>query len=550
MSLHPQTFYLVPEQTSQVAQAAFPKGNIYMQMYDELGMLYKDQQFTSLFASRGRPAISPTRLALILVMQFAENLTDRQAADAVRARIDWKYALGLELTDAGFDFSVLSEFRDRLIANELEEQLLTTLLNHFKTLGLLKARGRQRTDSTHVLAAIHNLNRLELVGRTLQHALNQLAQLAPNWLQAKVPVAWFERYGRLVDEYRFPKGEPERRVLANTIGQDGQELLGWLAQADAPDDAPSLEAVKTLQTVWNQQFDHVEGQLRWRSHDELPASATRIASPHDDEARYSTKRSVTWVGYKVHVTETCEPDLPHLIVQVETTPATDDDSTAIPTIHAKLSQRGHTPSEHLVDAGYTSGEHIETSARQYGIDLVGPVPADNSWQTQDAQAFGFSKFRINWAEKQAVCPQGKVSQHWHEEKGPRGKPTIQVQFRRSDCRACPVRTHCTRSATGSRTLTLHPQAVHEALQNARQRQETDEFKQQYARRAGIEGTLSQAVNEMGIRRSRYIGQAKTHLQHVLTAAALNIRRVLAWWQEIPHATTRKSAFAALAPART
>lgn len=196
MSLHPQAFYLVPEETRHVAQAVFPKGNIYMQMHDELGMLYQDQQFASLFATLGRPAISPTRLMLMLVMQFAEHLTDRQAADAVRARIDWKYALGLELTDAGFDFSVLSEFRDRLIANAFEAQILTTLLNQFKALGLLKVRGRQRTDSTHVLAVVQNLNRLALVGRTLQYALNQLAQLAPDWLQENVPVVWFERYGR------------------------------------------------------------------------------------------------------------------------------------------------------------------------------------------------------------------------------------------------------------------------------------------------------------------------------------------------------------------
>src|SRR5215210_2343826 len=162
MSLHPQVFSLVPEETARVARAAFPKGNVYMRMYDELGMLYANHQFAALFPTRGQPAEAPARLALILVMQFAENLTDRQAADAVRGRIDWKYALGLELTDAGFDHSVLSGFRTRLIEGQAEQRLLTVMLDLLQQRGLLQARGRQRTDSTHVLAAIRTMNRLEL----------------------------------------------------------------------------------------------------------------------------------------------------------------------------------------------------------------------------------------------------------------------------------------------------------------------------------------------------------------------------------------------------
>ena len=299
MSLHPQVVYLVPEETARVARAAFPKGNVYMRMYDELGMLYENHQFAALFPRRGQPAEAPDRLALILVMQFAENLTDRQAADAVRGRIDWKYALGLELTDAGFDFSVLSEFRDRLIAGAAEDLLLTTMLTHFKARGLIKPRGKQRTDSTHVLAAIRNLNRLELVGRTLQHALNVLAQLAPDWLRAQITRDWFDRYSRQLDEYRLPKGEQERRTLAELIGQDGLYLLERLDNDRVLDQVGPLPAIDTLRGVWEQQYEVVTGQVRWRNKDDLPPSRERIVSPHDTEARYSTKRSVTWVGYKV-----------------------------------------------------------------------------------------------------------------------------------------------------------------------------------------------------------------------------------------------------------
>lgn len=183
MSIQPRQPQAIPDETRRVAQAAFPKGSLYMRIRDELGSLYTDERFVDLFAVRGQPAESPGRLALVTVFQFAEGLSDRQAADSVRARIDWKYALELELTDPGFDFSILSEFRDRLIAGQREQVLLDTLLEALKQKQLLKARGRQRTDSTHVLAAIRELNRLEVVGETMRRALNELADAAPDWLR-------------------------------------------------------------------------------------------------------------------------------------------------------------------------------------------------------------------------------------------------------------------------------------------------------------------------------------------------------------------------------
>jgi len=170
MSLHPQPLPAIPEETARLAHAVLPEGNVYMQMRDELGTLYQDQDFLDLFPTHGQPAQEPWRLALVTVMQYAEGLTDRQAADAVRTRIDWKYALSLELTDTGFDFSVLSEFRSRLLANGAERRLFDLLLAHFRERGWIKARGKQRTDSTHVLAAIRTIRRLECVGETMRHA--------------------------------------------------------------------------------------------------------------------------------------------------------------------------------------------------------------------------------------------------------------------------------------------------------------------------------------------------------------------------------------------
>ena len=225
MSLHAPLFYQIPEQTVAIAQAAFPKGNAYMRMRDALGPIYTNPDFAHLFPKDGQPAHAPAQLALVTIMQFAEGLSDAQTADSVRGRIDWKYALALELTDPGFDPSILSEFRTRLIAGNAELLLFETMLTLFREQGYVKTRGRQRTDSTHVLATIHVLNRLENIGESLRHALNVLATTAPEWLSAWVPAPWFERYSRPFAEYRLPESKEKRYALAAQIGADGRDLL-------------------------------------------------------------------------------------------------------------------------------------------------------------------------------------------------------------------------------------------------------------------------------------------------------------------------------------
>lgn len=269
MSLHPHAPYPIPEETQRVARAAFPRGNLYMQVADHLGPLYHDAQFTALFPRRGPPAEAPARLALVTLLQFAEGLSDRQAADAVRSRIDWKYVLGLDLTDSGFDHTVLSEFRARLVTGEAEYLLLDTLLTLARTQGLLKTRGRQRTDSTHVLAAIRVLNRLERVGETLRAALNSLAVVAPAWVQALAPPEWYERYAHRVENYQMPKTDAARKALAAVIGADGQGLLQAIDAASEQPWLQEIPAVQLLRRVWAEQYVEVAGTLRWREVKEM-----------------------------------------------------------------------------------------------------------------------------------------------------------------------------------------------------------------------------------------------------------------------------------------
>ena len=548
MSLHPQDLFLIPAETERVARAAFPKGCLALHVMEALGPLFQDQQFAALFPRRGQPAEAPARLALATLLQFAEGLSDRQAADAIRGRIDWKYALALELTDPGFDHTVLSEFRSRLVEGQAEQLLLDTLLTRCQELGLLKKRGRQRTDSTHVLAAVRVLNRLERVGETLRAALNALAVVAPEWLQALAPAEWYERYGERVENYDLPKTEQGRLTLAALIGADGQKLLHAIDVARDQSWLHEVPAVKLLRRVWAEQYLEHEGQWCWRAAKDMPSPADLIASPYDAEARYSNKRSVEWIGYKVHLTETCDEErAPHLITNVETTPATTPDDNMLEQVHQSLQSRDLLPAQHLVDKGYTDSDMLVESQQKYGVEIIGPVADDPSWQARSAEGFDKSQFQVDWERKVVTCPAGKQSVSWLPHTYPQNGMKWEVRFSRTDCSPCPFRAQCTRAQVEPRLIGLQEREYYEALQARRQQQKTEEFQKQYAARAGIEGTHAQAIQRCGLRQCRYLGLAKVHLQHVLTAAAINLVRIADWWTSTLRATTRRSRLAALRP---
>lgn len=468
MSLHPQPSTPVPPQTRQVAQAAFPRGNRYMQLRDTLGTLYDDALFADLFPQRGQAAQAPWQLAVVTLLQFAENLSDRQAADAVRSRIDWKYLLGLELTDPGFDFSILSEFRQRLVAGKAEERLLNHLLVCCPDHRWLKAGGKQRTDATHVLARVRDMNRLACVAETMRFTLNRLAALLPDWLARQLQPEWAARYGPRAEEYRLPHTKPERAAYAQQVGQDGWWLLERIERDEQAVLLCQLPAIDVLRRVWLQQFRLVDGQLIWRveNQGELPPSAQLIRSPYDIEARFSRKRTTTWVGYKVHLSETCEADQPHLITQVATTVSTEADSTTLPHIQQGLADKSLLPSQQLVDTAYVSAELLVQRQAIHHVELVGPARKDQKWQALAGQGVAAANFHVDWDAQQATCPQGHPSQSWIKTLE-KGQPRVFINFSRKHCGPCPVRAQCTRMK--GRAIKLRADAPYHALQAARAR---------------------------------------------------------------------------------
>ena len=307
-----------------------------------------------------------------------------------------------------------------------------------------------------------------------------------------------------------------------------------------------LPAVETLRRLWLQQFYAPESTVRLRAQEDRPPCVQQIRSPYDIEARYGTKRTTHWTGYKVHLSESCDEDAPRLITHVETTGAPVADQHATPVIHKALENKELLPQQHLVDAGYTS-VHLMVSAQQdFEVELLGPVPNNNHWQAKALQGFDADSFTIDWEKKVVYCPQGKKSQRWKPSHDLNGNPTVYIAFAQKDCQTCPVREQCTRSQKTGRSMTLRTQSDWQVLQQARVRQNTDDFKTQYASRAGVEGTISQAVRGFGLRHCRYIGFEKTQLQHIITTAAINVVRLTAWLRGEPLAQTRQSSFARLA----
>jgi transposase len=545
MSLHPQAQYVVPPETAKVAHAIFPTGNLCVTMAATLHEFFSDQHFNSLYPDRGQPTISPVRLALVTLLQYLEGLTDRQTADAVRSRIDWKYLLALELTNTGFHHSVLSEFRTRLVTAGAERLIFERFLALCQDQGWLKPRIRQRTDSTHVLASIRAVTRLECVGEALRAALNALAIVAPEWLQSHSQPEWVERYSARIEDNRYTQSKGRREQQMQCYGEDGLYLLDAIFATATPFWLRQIPAVETLRRVWVQQYYCCDQGIRWRTAEEIPAASTMVSSPYDLDAHYAKKHTTSWVGYKVHLSETCEPEAVHLITNVETTAGPVADGDVTETIHQSLARQNLLPGKHIVDTGYLDAQLLVNSQEQYQVELLGPTRVNHQWQSKEAKGFAADDFTVDWHQQIVTCPEGKTSASWTPAIDGRDNEVIKIKFLSADCAACPSLSSCTQSKRQRRTVTLRPEQQYKALQSARQRATTEEYKKEYARRAGIEGTLSEGIRAHRLRRARYIGLAKTHLQHLLTATAINLKRVFNWLFGTPHATTRVSQYVKL-----
>ena len=518
MSLKPQPPREMPAELTRLGAQLLPPESPYRLVGDQLYAKYRDEDYSDLYPAEGQPGLSPVDLAFVTAFQCLEDLPDRSAAEAVRLRLDWKYALHLPLEYPGFNFSVLSEYRARLVRHQAEGRVFEALLGDLQGLGLLKRRGRQRTDSLAILTRVRQLNRLELVVETLRVALRALLALDPTWTRATVPPTWEERYGARCVAERL--SDSERAVLQNETGGDGQWLLDQLAALTTPPALLRLPEVQVLSTVWAQQYEVCDRTVVFRAPGPYDG-ATRIQSPHDPEARYSQKHDQAWIGAKLQVTETDDADLPHLITDIAITSSVESDQQALGEIQSRQIERDVLPGERLADQGYVSGATLAASAA-IGEDLVGPAPGDQSPQARLPAGITLDQFTVDLEQGCATCPGGQAT----TQRSPAADGGVQFRFDQDRCAACPLRARCC-VGQGGRTITLG--LHHAALHAARMRQQTEDFKARYRKhRGGVEGCLAALVRGQGIRINRYIGCTKNNLRALFVGVAVNLRRAARW----------------------
>lgn len=409
MCVRTRTGCVIPELTVRVARASNPRGTTAMAIRDHLNGLWDDEDFEEWYPRDGKPGLSPAQLATVSVLQFLLELSDRQAAESVRNRIDFKYAMGMDLEDPGFHHSVLADFRERLTEEGRADKLLDLALEKIRAVGLVRERGRQRTDSTHVLAAVRDLTRLELVTEAMRATLEELARRAPHELVGLVTEDWGKRYGRAA---RLGKNPSKPKTRIKETGEDVRLLLHVHRYLPA---LRGGEQVQALRQIFVQNyFIDTQDRPKWRETEGagLPPSAVAIVSPYDLSARYARRGETRWKGFLAHVTETCDPDAPSVITDVTTTKAAVHDTKALPGIMANLNHRNLLSKEHFVDGGYLSVALKQQVAHEHGVGLVGPIRARSTRQSRKGTVFHREAFTINWDAKEVTCPQGNVSRRW------------------------------------------------------------------------------------------------------------------------------------------
>jgi len=527
MTLRERDLRAMPADIAAIGQQVLGSDSPYRVIGDQLADLVGDEQFAALYEPTGRAAVSPSLLALVTIFQFLEDLPDRAAAEQVVVRLDWKYALHLPLGYAGFDFSCLCYFRRRLLEHEQSRLLFEAILTRVRTLGYLQKRGKQRTDSLGVVGAVRQLSQLELVSEALRLALRALRAADPAWVEQTVPAGFRTLYLERRSDYRV--SPEERQTELARVGQDGAWLLDQLA-ATGSTTLRELVEVRTVTTIWAQRYERVAGRVRPRA---TTVDCTElVVTPHDPGVRIGQKRGHVWWGDKVHVTETLaapaaaddgaataqgDPaDQVRFITDVTTSPAPSGDGEALAAIRGHLTERELLPTEQVVDSGYISGKHLAESEAA-GVDLIGPPLRDTS-----ANGFKLADFQLDHAARQAVCPAGQTATKWAVRTERDGSRSLQIRFPAGVCAACPLRPQCTTSARG-RNLSLSEH--YERLAARRAEAQTPTFRAKLRTRAGIEATLSELVRQHGLRRHRYRGDAKRHFEHLLKAAACNLKRL-------------------------
>ncbi len=483
------------------------------------------EQLAQLYcADNGRPAIEPVLALGVTLLQFMEKVPDRKAEENLRLHLGWKYALEVELDDAGFDHSSLGTFRARLLAGGAGRIGFDALLQGLRAAGLVRRGGRQRLDSTHVLGAVAQMGRLEVVRETLRLVLRHLRRVGAH---SRLD-AWAGLHERYVDSqmawHRLsPDGLKEKFQQA---GADALAVIKWLRQQPAA--LRHSDQALLLERVFLEQYElggDSEPQRR-------PTEASGVVqNPHDPEVQWAAKdlaKTTQWEGYKVQIAETVAADghakpkgepTEQFLTEVTTTEAIASDLDGRRRLEENQHAHGQGVADELyVDAAYVTDDTL-AEARAHGRELIGPArPSPNA---AGARLFAADAFDVDIARRRAICPAGHESRQCSRLEN---HHTGQVDYRfewAGLCETCAVQQHCTTSRSGRRMVVVGEH--HDLLQQRRRDMQSEEFQRRLRQRNAIEGTISEFTRGGG-RRTRYRGLAKTTLANYFQGAALNTHR--------------------------
>lgn len=516
------SFCAIPQEIRTWGEKYLKQDNLYRVVGDQLLSSIDElaSEFPSMYSNTGRPSVNPIILSFVTIFQFLEEIPDRIAAENVMMRLDWKYALHLPLDNPGFHYSDLCNFRKRLAKHGREALLFDQLLKRIQSLGFLKRHKHQRTDSTHILAVVGELSRLENLSESLRVSLRAIQKQDSAFYEMKLPALYREYWSAPLSDYQMT--DSQRKEALERAGQDIHWLLSFLKDCLETNRKSFLRLpeLEVLQTLFHQHFtveSSPQDSQKVCLKKEADTGKDKIQSPHEPEARYSEKRGKTWVGYKTHITETAnERGSVNFITDITTANACEQDHEALTGIQEKLEERELKPEHQYTDKGYVTGENLSESAKR-GIQLMGEVS-----QLDNEGLFTADDFIVDYQSKTATCPAQCTSISWKERETGEHKGDIQIRYG-NQCNHCSLKEGCTKSDRGRRLrLNLH----YPMLRKRREESKTHAFKELMKRRPAVEGTISEMVRVHGLRRSRYRGMAKTWFHSLMVGTALNLKRLV------------------------
>jgi transposase len=506
------SFHDIPQEISSWGKKYLKDSNLYRVIGDQLLSFISADEFTSMYSNTGRPSINPIILSLVTLFQFLEEIPDRVAAQYAITRLDWKYALHIPMDDPGFHYSDLCNFRKRLAKHGKESLLFDQLLEKIESLGYLKKRKHQRTDSTHVLALVSELSRLENLSESLRVSLRAIHKSDSAFYEMKIPVLYRDHWSISHSDYQMT--DSQRKEALDRVGQDIYWLLSFLETNKKS--FLRLPELEVLQTLFYQHFTLQDSQKICLK-DKADTGKDKIQSPHEPEARYSEKRGKSWVGYKTHITETAnEKGEVNFVTDITTTNSCEQDNETLSGIQEKLEAANLKPEQQSVDKGYVTGANLSESDKK-DIQLMGEAS-----QLNNKSLFTADDFIVDYQTMTATCPARCTSISWKQRESGKNKGDVQIRFG-DQCNHCSLKEKCTTSKRGRR-LRLSPH--YPILRERREESKTDAFKELMKRRPPVEGTISEMVRAHGLRTSRYRGMVKTHFHGLMIGTAVNLKRLV------------------------